>query len=100
MNKTVLLRPVMTEKSMHEAQTGWYTFLVSKTSTKPDVVREVEQEFKVHVVDIKTIMGHGSVVRSGKRGLKSRSPDYKKALVRLSDKETIGVFQVESAPKK
>lgn len=96
----ILVRPLITEKSLTEASKGWYTFIVERARTKYDIARAVESTFQVHVTGVKSLIAKGSVVRRGRRGLKVRSSDYKKARVKLAKGEKIEVFTVEQAIKK
>lgn len=94
-----LIKPVITEKSMSEASSGWYTFLVARHSNKRQIADAVSKEFNVHVTDVKTLVIAGKRKRRGKRGLTVVAPDKKKAYVKLKKGETIELFGVE-APKK
>lgn len=83
---------------MNEVSNGWYTFLVTISSNKPQIAKAVDSEFNVHVTDVKTLVIPGKRKRRGKRGLLVIAPDKKKAYVRLKKGETIEIFGVE-APK-
>lgn len=95
----LLVRPLITEKSMSEATRGWYTFLVETHSNKQVIAKAVSEEFKVHVVSVKTVSLSGKQKRRGKRGLSVSAPDRKKAYVRLKKGETIEVFGVDATKK-
>ena len=48
----VLLRPVITERSMTETNVGRYTFEVTRDATKQEIAAAVAEAFKVDVVDV------------------------------------------------
>ena len=89
----VLLRPVITEKSMTETNTGRYTFAVMKDASKLEIAQAVAEAFKVDVVAVNTSTVRGKSRRIGKRvGKKS---DWKKAIVTLAAGQRIERYFVE-----
>jgi len=89
----VLLRPVITEKSMTETNTGRYTFAVVKDASKLEIAQAVAEAFKVDVVAVNTSTVRGKSRRVGKRvGKKS---DWKKAIVTLAAGQRIERYFVE-----
>jgi len=89
----VLLRPVITEKSMTETNTGRYTFAVVKDASKLEIAQAVAEAFKVDVLAVNTITVRGKSRRVGKRvGKKS---DWKKAIVTLAKGQRIERYFVE-----
>ena|SRR3990172_5989148 len=96
----LVLRPAITEKSITLAQKGWFTFHVSPKSTKREVAREVSKLYKVTVTGVRTAMRHGKERRTGKKQMKTRNPDTKKALVRLQKGQIIPAFEVAHESEK
>ncbi|GAC1699241.1 MAG: 50S ribosomal protein L23 [Candidatus Limnocylindrales bacterium] len=89
----VLLRPVITEKSMTETNTGRYTFAVVKDASKLEIAQAVAEAFKVDVLAVNTSTVKGKSRRVGKRvGKKS---DWKKAIVTLAEGQRIERYFVE-----
>ena len=89
----VLLRPVITEKSMSETNAGRYTFAVMKDASKLEIAQAVAEAFKVDVRAVNTITVRGKSRRVGKRvGKKS---DWKKAIVTLAAGQRIERYFVE-----
>lgn len=89
----VLLRPVITEKSMLEANEGRYTFEVTEDATKFDVKVAVEDAFKVDVVDVHVMNLLGKMRRVGRK--LGREPGRRKAIVRIAPGQKIERFFVE-----
>ena len=95
MNKTVnprdiLLRPVISEKSLRLADGGKYTFIVAPDSHKTQIRQAVEATFNVRVTAVNTLN------RSGKRrrtrfGWGKRA-DTKRAIVSLAAGDRIESF--------
>ena len=93
---SILIQPLITEKSTRLNSHGWYTFRVDKKSAKQTIAKAIGEQFKVHVVAIKTLTMRGKQKRAGKKRLLTRSSDFKKALVRLKDNEKIALFGFEN----
>ena len=94
------IRPIITEKSMTQAQKGWYSFAVSRLIRKESIAREVARLYNVTVRDVRTIHKTGKVRRSGRKMLATRHADWKKALVKLAKGQRIPVFEVTETPAK
>ena len=90
---TVLLRPVITEKSMLEASQGRYTFDVAPEANKHDVREAVESAFKVEVLSVNVLTVRGKARRVGRK--LGERPDRRKAVVRLAAGQKIERFFVE-----
>lgn len=86
----IILRPVITEKSMERIGDGKYTFVVSRNATKPQIRRAVEELFDVEVEKVNTITMRGKVRRLGR--FAGRRPDWKKAVVTLKEGQRIRKF--------
>ena len=82
MSNTILLKPVLTEKSLNKA--NLYVFKVDPQANKNQIKEAVEKVYKVKVSDIKTVVVKGKFKIVGKRRLKKRLPTVKKAYLTLS----------------
>lgn len=90
----VILKPVITEKSMHDAGMGKFTFAVMKTAHKGTIKKAVEKKFNVHVVSLTTSIVKGGRKRTGKRMTEKVLSSWKKATVKLKKDEKIALFDV------
>ncbi|SKA99220.1 LSU ribosomal protein L23P [Caloramator quimbayensis] len=81
-NYDIILRPVITEKSMNQMADRQYTFLVHPNANKSMIKKAVEEIFGVNVEDVKTLNYEGKVKRVGVHV--GRRADYKKAIVKLT----------------
>jgi large subunit ribosomal protein L23 len=89
----VLLRPVITERSMTETNHGRYTFAVDTDATKQEIAAAVAEAFKVDVVAVNTMPVHGKARRLGRKV--GRKPDWKKAIVTIGEGQKIERYFVE-----
>ena len=80
----IILKPVITEKSMAGAEAKKYTFKVAKDATKIDIARAVEEIYGVEVIKVNTINVRGKNRRYGR--FEGTTPSWKKATVTLSAK--------------
>ncbi|MCD8299947.1 MAG: 50S ribosomal protein L23 [Clostridiales bacterium] len=93
----VILKPVVTEKSMNLMAEKKYTFLVHPDATKTQVKEAVEKMFDGTIVkSVHTMNCEGKTKRSGmNRGMTSgKTAKTKKAIVQLTeDSADIEIFQ-------
>ena len=88
----IILKPVITEKSMDDLQTGKYTFKVAKDANKSEIKKAVEQLFNVEVAKVNTMNCNGREKRVGR--YVGKTPDWKKAIVTLTeDSKAIEFFE-------
>ena len=88
----IIVRPIITEKSMMGIAEKKYTFEVAKSATKIDIARAVEELFKVKVQRVNTVHVRGRMRRQGRFEGYTRS--WKKAYVTLTkDSKTIEFFE-------
>ena len=95
MYKEILVRPLITEKSENlSEELVKYSFVVNKKANKLEIKQAVEKMYSVTVTDVNTMIMPGkSKVRNTKSGVqKGRKPDFKKAIVTLSEGEEIDFF--------
>ncbi len=77
----IIVRPVITEKSNDEMQSGKYTFEVNKKATKVEIAKAVEKLFEVKVSNVNTMIVKGKTKRV--RYKEGKTPDWKKAIVTI-----------------
>ena len=88
----IILRPVVTEKSMAGMGEKKYTFRVANSATKIDIARAVEELFGVKVAKVNTLHVRGRLRQQG--GTKGVTAAWKKAIVTLKpDSKTIEFFE-------
>ena len=93
---TVIIAPVVSEKSYVLAAAGKYTFRIHPDAHKTQVRQAIESLFDVHVQEVRTMSVKSKPKRRGiSRG---RTRSWKKAIVQVRAGETIPIFAtLESA---
>jgi len=95
MAKTILIKPVVSEKAelLSENQEQ-YTFVVAKSANKIEIRNAVEARYGVSVDRVNTLVMPGKTKnRSTKSGLlRGRVSAFKKAVVTLAEGETIELY--------
>lgn len=90
---TVLIRPVITEKSLSLSTHGQYTFEIDRRANKLEVADAVAKIYKVKVMHVSVIpVIPKSVRRRRGSGLTRR---WKKAVVTLAKGQKISGFEIE-----
>jgi large subunit ribosomal protein L23 len=94
--KTVLINPVITEKSMTLAKSGAFSFFVNKNASKGAIENAVKNQFGVTVTAVKTLKTYGKIKRAVTKSRRTyQSPGLKKALVFLETGQKIPIFDLE-----
>ncbi len=92
MERSVILRPLLTEKSYATIKDKKYTFVVAKDANKTEIKLEIERRFDVQVEKVNTANCHGKLKRMGRT--QGYTSDYKKAVVTLKkDSKAIAFFE-------
>lgn len=96
----VLIKPVISEKSMAEAEVGRYTFVVARGATKTEIKAILKKVYNVTVVSVATSVVKGKRKRIGKRRAEVAGAVWKKAMVILKKGEAISFFETETKEDK
>ena len=89
--RDIIIRPVVTEKSMTLLEENKYTFIVDKRSNKTEIKNAIEKIFKVNVEKVATMIVKGKPKRMGR--FEGKRPDRKKAIVKLKAGDRIRIFE-------
>lgn len=92
-NRTVLLRPVISEKSYGLMDEGAYVFVVDPRASKLEIRQAVEEAFSVRVASVNTMNRKGKRKRNRRRATFGTRPDTKRAIVRLVGEDRIELFE-------
>ena len=79
----IIIRPIVTEKTMDGVQNKTYTVEVAKDATKIDIARAVEELFGVKVSKVNTLHVRGHLRRQGRS--EGYTSSWKKAVVTLTE---------------
>ena len=92
-NYDIIIRPIITERSMAATAEKKYVFEVAPTAGKIEIKNAVEEIFGVKVASVNTVSMRGKVKRMG-AGRPGMTKSWKKAYVQLTaDSKTIEFFE-------
>ena len=89
--REIIIKPVVTEKSVDLMQENKYCFKVAKDANKIEIKNAIEEIFKVTVVNVNTVNVHGKMKRMGRT--QGMTASWKKAVVTLREGDSIEVFE-------
>jgi large subunit ribosomal protein L23 len=89
-HRDVIIKPVVTEKSMRLLDDNRYTFLVHPDANKTEIKIAVEKIFDVKVTSVNTMNRQGKSRRT-RYGIGKRA-DTKRAIVSLAEGQSIDIF--------
>lgn len=90
----ILIKPIITEKSMQDAASHRYTFAVAISANKAEIAKEVVKSFGVKVLKVKTSVIKGKMRRAGKMRREIQTASWKKATVEVRPEDKIALFDV------
>jgi len=80
----IIIRPIITERSVEGFALKKYTFEVAKNANKIEIARAVEELFDVDVAKVNTMNVRGHYHRQGR--YEGYTSSWKKAIVTLTEK--------------
>lgn len=89
--RDIIVKPVITEKSVTMLEENKYVFRVSLNANKIEIKQAVEEIFKVKVTNVNTLRVKGKMKRVGR--YQGKTSDWKKAIVTLASGHHIEVFE-------
>lgn len=96
----VIIKPLVTEKSMKDVGAGIYTFAVARKATKTQIKKALKDTFNVTVASISTSIVKGKKKKVGVRRKEVTDTILKKAIIMLKKGERISLFEPETDEKK
>lgn len=85
--KTILVHPIISEKSVRDKENSKYTFKVSADSNKSEIKKIIEEKFKVKVKKVNILKVPSKNRKLGKYS--GRTSQWKKTIVTLGKGQTI-----------
>jgi large subunit ribosomal protein L23 len=91
----IIVRPVISEKSMDQKERSKYTFAVHDDANKFQIKAAVEELFKVTVLSVNVLTTQSKEKRRGvgRSRLKGRTSPWRKAIVTVSAGDKIEFFE-------
>ena len=90
--RTVIIRPIISEKSYAAVEESTYRFVVSNDANKIQVRQAIEEIFGVRVLKVNTLNRVGKSRRNRRSGATTQRPTRKHAIVTLHADDSIEVF--------
>jgi large subunit ribosomal protein L23 len=91
--RSIIIRPVVSEKSYGLLDNGVYTFVVDPRASKIEISDAVETIFNVQVAKVNTLNRKGKRKRNRKSQTFGKRPDTKRAIVTLAAGGRIDLFE-------
>ena len=91
--RSVILRPVVSEKSYALLDVGVYTFVVAPGANKTEIRAAVESIFNVRVMKVNTLNRKGKRKRNRRTFTFGTRPSTKRAVVTLAAGDRIDLFE-------
>ena len=92
-HRDVILRPIVSEKTMALLDTNAYTFVVHPEANKIEIRDAVESIFNVRVSKVNTLNRTGKRRRNRRSFTFGKRPDTKRAIVTLVEGQRIPLFE-------
>jgi large subunit ribosomal protein L23 len=89
--RDIVIRPIITERGTDSMSIGRYTFEVYMGANKHQIKKAIEDLFKVHVMDVNTMIVKGKFRGFGRSVGKRKN--WKKAVVSLREGDSIPLFE-------
>jgi|UniRef100_A0A7V4DCW6 large subunit ribosomal protein L23 len=90
--RSIIIHPIVTEKSVRLQKENKYVFRVDPRATKPEIKKAVEEMFGVTVLKVNTVNVKGKRKRLGR--FEGRTSSWKKAIVFVKPGERIKAFDI------
>jgi len=90
-SNTIIIKPLVTEKSTHQQNTrNSYAFQVNTSANKHQIKDAIERQYNVKVVDVRTMNRKGKPRRA--KFKMTTTSNWKKAIVELDENSRIELF--------
>lgn len=83
----ILIRPVLSEKATHLANSGRYVFAVHPHANKSEIKKSIQKVYDVHVTKVRIVKMSGKKRRYGRTV--GETKDWKKAIITVRKGEKI-----------
>ncbi|MDD4026769.1 MAG: 50S ribosomal protein L23 [Candidatus Shapirobacteria bacterium] len=92
----IVLKPVFTEKTLAQQESGKYTFWVKKTATKGQIKESFESVFDLKSLSINTVLIKGKNKTDWKKRLPIKKSDLKKAIITVDKTKKIELLKLNT----
>lgn len=88
---SIVLKPVVTEKSAILASKNMYVFAVKEDANKLEVAQAIKQMYEVNPRSVNILNVRGKIVRRGR--ISGKRKGWKKAIVTLPKGKTLNLYE-------
>ena len=95
MSRSIIIKPIMSEKSEKLTSKGnQYTFVVEKSANKLEIKKAIEEMFTTNVVAVNTVIVPAKLKSRNTRSgvVRGSVSAYKKAYVTLAEGEELDIY--------
>lgn len=92
--RSVVISPIITERSMALVKKNKFSFKVAVTADKEMIKRAVKEQFNVDPISIETVIQKGKTQRVGVRRVEKKRSSYKRAVVTVKEGQKIDIFDL------
>jgi large subunit ribosomal protein L23 len=92
---SIVLKPIVTEKSYGASNTNVYTFKVNMKATKYSIAKEMKRMYGVDAVDVNTSVTPGKKRRIVGTRMTVKTGRWKKAIIKIKEGQKIELFPKE-----
>jgi large subunit ribosomal protein L23 len=96
---TVIIKPIITEKSMNDVSGKKYTFAVARFANKTEIKRALKTAFNITVLSVATSVVKGKKKRVGMKRKEVTESVWKRATVQLKKGEKLSLFEPSEEKK-
>ncbi len=100
MSHSIVIRSIITEKSIDRTKDQLYTFEVDRTATKNQIKKHIETLFNVNVLSVKKHRRVGKTKRVGRKRVMKKTKGYTFAIVKLKKDQRIDLFTISPEENK
>lgn len=90
----IVLKPVFTEKTLSQQETGKYAFWVKREATKGQILASFEAVFGIKPLNINTVLVKGKTKTNYKTRLPVKKSDLKKAIITVDKNKKIELLNL------
>jgi large subunit ribosomal protein L23 len=90
----IVLKPVFTEKTLAQQETGKYSFWVKRDATKGQILSSFEAVFGIKPLNINTVIRKGKMKTDWKKRLPIKKSDLKKAIITVDKNKKIELLNL------
>jgi len=90
--RSVVIRPIVSEKSYAQYDENVYTFEVARNANKVEIRKAIEEIFNVRVTNVNTLNRAGKRKRNRRTGTYGQRSGHKRAVVSLAPGDRIEIF--------